>query len=372
MIARRLVSAAAPTESSARSVAVAIVLAVAVTIVLATGLAMLDRRNAPPFGTRGPRIAAGVWLAIMVLGAVGFSIRAGNPISWVQDRWTEFSDVGSLVSSTDASRFGSGQSNRYDYMRVGLDAGVGHPIHGVGAGAFAVPWAAKRRVSEYVDDAHSWPIGTFAELGVVGVILIGVVLLLPFRGARRARNAAGAWPVVGAALTGQAAYFVSHAAVDWLLRIPPSALVGMLVLGALGSAGVDDGRRRLAGRTQRVAFGTIGAIAVAFAIPSYLGARLLYQAEGQAVVDPRAAIGTLVDAARVNPFTPVPLEEKASILLQLGDIDGALAAARAGTRRAPDGWVAWLSYVQVTNAAGKPDAVAIDRLARLNPRRVSP
>jgi hypothetical protein len=127
-----------------------------------------------------------------------------------------------------ASRYATLQSNRYAYWRVAFTAFEHEPFHGVGAGGWAVWWLRYRPFPEAAADAHSLPIQTLAELGVVGLALLvtffaGVALAAAR--AMRARPALAAGPV--AALI---AYLV-HAPLDWDWQMPAVSLVACVLTG---------------------------------------------------------------------------------------------------------------------------------------------
>ncbi len=64
---------------------------------------------------------------------------------------------------------------------------------GVGAGGWAVYWLRYRTISEFAQDAHSLPLQTLAELGVVGLALLAVFLAgVALAAARGAAGRAGA------------------------------------------------------------------------------------------------------------------------------------------------------------------------------------
>ena len=50
------------------------------------------------------------------------------------------------------------------------------PIRGVGAGGWAVYWLRYRPIGEFANDAHSLPVQTLAELGLVGLALLAMFL----------------------------------------------------------------------------------------------------------------------------------------------------------------------------------------------------
>ena len=153
-------------------------------------------------------IAAGLGLAI----AVGSKEGTNRPLS------------------AGASRYVSVQSNRYDYWRVALKAFTQEPLRGVGAGGWAVWWLRYRSIDDFAQDAHSLPLQTLAELGVVGAALLAAF----FAGVGLAANAAHR--VAPAAAAGPIAAFVTyaaHAPLDWDWQMPAVTIVALVAAGAL-------------------------------------------------------------------------------------------------------------------------------------------
>ncbi len=127
------------------------------------------------------------------------------------------------------SRFGSVGSNRYAYWEVALRSWADHPLRGVGTGGFGVEWLRERPFAEGARDAHSLPIETLAELGLVGALLLaalaaGVVLC--------ARRVQAADPALAAGPAAALTAWAVHASLDWDWEMPALSLV------ALGLAGV--------------------------------------------------------------------------------------------------------------------------------------
>jgi hypothetical protein len=138
--------------------------------------------------------------------------------------------------SGGASRLVSLRSNRFDYWHVALRAFVLEPLHGVGAGNWQVYWLRWRTVQEFAADAHSLPLQTLAELGIVGVLALAAFLggLLGAAGrALRARSA----PV--GAVAGLVTY-LAHAPLDWDWEMPAVTLVALALAGLVMSV-ADDG-----------------------------------------------------------------------------------------------------------------------------------
>jgi O-antigen ligase len=133
------------------------------------------------------------------------------------------------------ARFASVGSNRYAYWRVAIDAGVQHPLIGVGASGFRTEWLKHRHIDESVRDAHSLEVETFGELGLVGVALLATLLgavALSARAAYRADAALAAGPAAVLAL------WAFHSAIDWDWEMPALTLMAVVFAGTLlGHAG---------------------------------------------------------------------------------------------------------------------------------------
>jgi hypothetical protein len=76
----------------------------------------------------------------------------------------------------DAGRLGSVETNRGAYWRVAAATAAEHPLTGTGAGGWRVEWLRERRIAEAAKDAHSLPLETAAELGIVGLAALLALL----------------------------------------------------------------------------------------------------------------------------------------------------------------------------------------------------
>jgi hypothetical protein len=352
----------------------AALIAAAVGAAVACGLAMLDRRRRFPFGGREGHVAIAAWMLALAIAAGAFVATSGRPDTWVSDRWNEFTNVGSAASrpAADASHFGTGVSNRYDYWRVAWRTFENEPIAGIGAGAFSVPWFRSRSIDENVTDAHSWQAGALAETGLIGFVLAAAVLILPLARIQSARVSRGAWPIAAVALGGAGVYFVLHASLDWLFRIPAIAIPGFVVLGALATGGGQPGRPAFAGAIPRAALGGAAASALAIATLAYLSTAAVVRGETEAATSTENALADLDEAGRLNPFAAEPLLVRSTILHLDGRSRAALAAAKEATERAPQNWATWFVLAQARRSVGDSagSRVALDRAADLNPRAV--
>jgi O-antigen ligase len=129
-----------------------------------------------------------------------------------------------------ASRLGSASSNRADYWRVAWDVAGEHPLRGAGPGAFGPEWLRVRPYPEAVKDAHSLPLETLSELGLLGLALL-LALVGGVAGAARAALRADAALAAGPAAA--LATWLVHACVDWDWEMPALTLIAVACAGAL-------------------------------------------------------------------------------------------------------------------------------------------
>ncbi len=127
--------------------------------------------------------AAAIILAAAVLVAV-----AGRPA----ERLSEFADpAGGPGVADEANRLTSvSGSGRYQYWSAAVEAFVSQPAVGIGAGGYEAWWDDHGTLYQSIRDAHSLPLETLAELGVLGLALvvafplIAVVTVVRSRGRR--------------------------------------------------------------------------------------------------------------------------------------------------------------------------------------------
>jgi O-antigen ligase len=132
--------------------------------------------------------------------------------------------------SLGATRLATLQSSRYAYWRVAIRAFRDEPLRGVGAGGWAVYWLRLRPVNEFTTDAHSLPIQTLAELGIVGLALLAAFLAGIGWAAVEAHGAA---PTLAVGPIAGFVVWVAHAPLDWDWQLPALTLVALVLAGAL-------------------------------------------------------------------------------------------------------------------------------------------
>ncbi|MCW2968314.1 MAG: hypothetical protein JWM71_2086 [Solirubrobacteraceae bacterium] len=355
---------------------------VAVTVaLLLVGLvgALLDERisrGLAPIARLGDRVIAIVVLLLVVGGAAA----TGNPAHWLDQRWKDFKTAGYTQVEASGSRFNGGLgSNRYDFYRVGLDELADHPVLGVGADSFGPGYLRRGHSVESPRYAHSLLIGTLAETGIVGGLLLGAFFVLALLALvrRRGRNMspAVAGPL-GAAAAGAAAFF-GGAQVDWLWQFPALGLLGFLLLGIALACREPvpgpDPRRRARHAWLWRSGGALAALGVAlsFALPG-ISARFTDSAYSTAASNPTLSLHRLAQAADFDPLSAGPELARSIILRRVGDLAAQRGALDEAVSREPENWFAYLERAMLESQTGNwPSARRdVSEAARLNPRQV--
>ena len=169
---------------------------------------------------------------------------------WLDRQWQDFlNPTANASEGAGAARLITTKGARSDLYRVAIDGFQAEPLTGGGAGAFEVRYARDRNVEVKSRDAHSLPLETLSELGLVGMLLLLGFVGAVAAAARRGLSGKGAIrPAEAAAVTSAFAVWLVHASVDWDWEMP--ALTGTAVV--LCAALFQRGRRRRSHRRRSV------------------------------------------------------------------------------------------------------------------------
>jgi O-antigen ligase len=341
------------------AVALVVLLALTLLVVYATRRPVGAAEAARPDRVRRATVA-GIVAAFVALILVAAAVEKG---------------VGTPETGATASRLASAQSNRYAYWRVAVDTFTEHPLRGIGSGGFRQVWLEKRDIRETVSDAHSLYLETAAELGLVGLLLLGVViggLVACGRRVVRADRDAAVGPVAALATFGL------HAGLDWDWEMPAVTLIAVL-LAAVLVTGADPPAPPRPGRAwaQRAA---IALCAVAVAVPFAVALRsalLVREARDLIGADPAAvskadaarALDLLHHASRLTPDSEPEVLEITLLFLQHRERESARVAERL-VRDEPDNVVAWRLVAGVRKRLDPARAPAAEaRVRALDPQR---
>jgi hypothetical protein len=331
----------------------------------AGGLAVVARAG------RVARRAAPIATVALLAAVAAF----GHPAGWAAARWQDFKSSGYGEIESHGSRFsGSLGSNRYDFYRVAVAEFRAHPVLGIGADNFAVPYLEQRRRGEAPRYPHSLGFRLLAQLGAPGTALFlafgGFALAAVCRRRRSApdRAAAGAAAVAGCTV------WLAQGMVDWLWEFPALS-VGAFALLALAAAPDADAagpaRTRL---PQRLRAATGALVAVACAISLALGgaaAHAISAARASADSDPALAVTQLRWAAQLDPLSARPLILESLVARRAGLGARARVALDDALRREPRNWFAHLERALLHAQDGRRAAALRDLATAtdLNPRQ---
>ncbi|MDX6581816.1 MAG: hypothetical protein QOI10_1000 [Solirubrobacterales bacterium] len=342
------------------------------------GISLAARHAARPRWLQFTRAQSLTAIGLVAVAALTVAIAAGAP-GKASDAWDRFT---SKPDETPTHETRAGQilefssNGRYDFWRSAIDAGESKPLTGIGAGTFEFWWTQHGDFG-FVRDAHSLYFETFAELGVIGLLLIvSFTLAVLGIGAVRAWRAPPARRTALAAAVGGSVAFVSAALTDWMweLSVLPAIFLILAAIAVTGGAEgepVDPLRSRWPLRIAGI--GVVGlavAILVVNAITlttteSLQDSRALAR-EGQL---PRA-LEKARHAASLENFAATPQLQQALILEQDGQLAEAAKAATAATANEPDNWRNWVVLSRIEARLGD-SAAAVDAYRRaksLNPR----
>jgi hypothetical protein len=210
-------------SSSSRNADGTVTLVLLIVIMIAAGLAQreLIRREGSGAVKVGPIKLprhAGLLATGAILGCFAIFLLVGS------------SETSAAQLSGGASRLTSLQSDRYDYWRIAWRAFRAEPIRGVGGGGWAVDWLRYRPELSGAQDAHSLYIQTAAELGIIGLALLGSFfggVVWAARSAHRRFPGLATGPIAGFVVWG------AHAAVDWDWEMPALTLLAILLAGGV-------------------------------------------------------------------------------------------------------------------------------------------
>jgi hypothetical protein len=349
--------------SEGHEVALLLVLAVAACCALTANWPLVEERVRASPSARKAVVGASALVVAVILAVL--VVRVGSPVKLVSE------GLGPLQAPPPPShrdlnnRLASVSLNgRGRFWDVAWSDFTAHPIAGSGAGTFRRYWLEHRTIDANISDAHSFVLQTAAELGIVGLALLGVVigsvLVAVFRAWRHP-----ATPTLAAVFVA----FVVHAASDRDWEVPAVACFGLCAAAALlwlaGSGGgivVRNGKRRALAIALAV-FTVIGAWELAgnlalsrarvdFNHHSYSSARQL--AEVATWLAPWSAQGPLLQGR-----------------IAVARHDPGAAGPRFSSAVSRDGglWYAWWQLGQYGPADGRP--AARERARRLDPLDVA-
>lgn len=353
---------------------------VGLAMLLFAGLRRLERRDGrltrravelsrePSVLKRGAVVLA----LVAIAAAVAFGGRA----------WDEFSSDDVQFPNQPGQQFTSlSGANRDEFWSVALDAFGEKPVLGGGAGTYRFDWAEQRSVPVANSEAHSLYLEAFAELGLVGGLLVlGLVGAVLWTGFAAWRAASGARRELYAVLFAAVLAFAVGAAIDWFWETALLGAIFFLAGGVLVAARcaqlAPSGGPSTNGRGENRRFGlAVAGVAIAWVTALALIGPLLVDREIKAS-QAAAAEGNVAaavehaDTARsIEPWAASPYVQLGLLAQQEGDFPTARERLSQAIEREDRNWALYYLRAKLEYEAGEVAAARADlrRAQELNP-----
>jgi len=261
-----------------------------------------------------------------------------------------------------------GNNGRREQWNVALDIGEIRPWRGVGAGTYQLGWERSRPAPpEKVINAHSLGLETRAELGWIGLVLLGIALLVPvvvaasrLRGPQR--HAYAAFLAGGIAL-------LLHAQVDWDWEMPALFIWYFGAAGVVLAAPVEASRslpepRRLTRLVAGLACLLLALTPITVALSQL---RLNRSVEAFQRGDCRTATDAALGSLDLLSVQPEAFEILGWCDARAGQPGLAVDAMRAAQKRDPRNWQYAYGLAIAQALAGEDPRPSAALAVRLNP-----
>jgi O-antigen ligase len=348
-------------------------------LALFAGLRRLEGRDGGVTGravalSRDPKLLKGVALGAALL-AIAVAIAIGGRA------WDQFSSSDLQFPNQPGAHFGElSGAGRHDFYRVAIDAFEEKPVLGHGAGTYQFSWDQLRSIPVPVQDAHSIFFEAFAELGLVGGLLVLALFgALLWTGFTAWRDARGPQQELCAVLLATLVAFTVGAAIDWFWEIAALGAIFFLasgVLVAVRCAQLAPVRGEARGRGDNRRFGlAVAGLAVAWVTALGLIGPLLVDHEIKASQD-AAASGDIpsavshADTARsIEPWAATPYVQLGLLAQLQGDYVTAAGRLSQAINREDRSWLLYYLRSKIEHEAGDSASARADlrRAQQLNP-----
>ncbi len=337
--------------------------------------------------SRHPGLLAGIGV-VLAIGAITVVAAVGGRA------WDQFSKS-DIQFPTDPSKHFSQLTGagRHDFYRVAIDAFEEKPILGHGAGTYEFSWEQLRSIDQPVHDAHSLYLEPFAELGVVGGLLVlALIGLLLWTGFSAWRNAPYPRREAYAALFAAMLAFAVGAALDWFWEIADMGAVFFLAAGVLvgvrcAQLASRPGGEQPQGRRYGLAIAGLAAAwisAVALIGPLLVEREIKSSQSDAANGDFNGAIDHARTARSIEPWAASPYVQLGGLAQVQGDYSAAIADFTGAIEREDHNWQYYFLRFQARESAAASAAAAgeaagakrlreealadLEHARRLNPR----
>jgi O-antigen ligase len=349
------------------------------TVGLGAGLSRMEWRQGrltdrAVAASRNPRVLKRVALGFAVL-ALAAALAIGGRA------WHQFNSPDVQSPTTSGEHFTQlSDSGRSEFWRVAIDAFEEKPLLGHGAGTYRFSWHQLRQEPVANLEAHSLYLQAFAELGVVGGLLVlAMVGALLWAGIAAWRAAEGRQRELFAALLGTCFAFAVCSAIDWFWEIAVIGGVFFLASGVLVAGRCAQvARERAAGNGHGAPRGfgfAVAGLAVAWISMVALVGPLLVDheidASNSAVEDGNlaSAVSHAETARKIEPWATTPLKQLGLLAEREGNYPVAIGRFDQAVEHEEDNWLLYYLRARVEHESGNEAAAQKDlnEARRLNP-----
>jgi tetratricopeptide (TPR) repeat protein len=302
-------------------------------------------------------------------------VKVGNPVSYVDRKVDEFTDLEADTTGDSGVRLGTVGGQRYDLYRIAWGEFLDQPLLGSGEGSYEFAYYRERRTDRNLDNPHSLPLLLLAETGLLGAGLFAAWLLAVAvavaRAARRATEGGRLW-IAGLAAAGTT--LLAQSVVDWFWLLPGLFALAAVALGVAAAGAEPDPVEEDEAEGRWSAGRALAAVGLAVAIAAvgllFLSDVYLRKARVEAAAgSPQAALDSARTAESLDPLSVEPLYLQASALETQGDRVGARATLGEALRQEPHNFVTLALLGDLETRAGRGGRARLyyRRSLRLNP-----
>jgi hypothetical protein len=348
--------------SQGHDAAVMIGIACVVTALVWFGLAQLGTRVSTP-----PRVV-GAAVVVAVVGLFLVALVASHPVRRF-DQFKSNSGFGSHGTPTANHLLTTSGSGRWQFWTVAISEFKAHPLNGGGAGSWESWWLQRGTYPLPSEYAHSLYLEALAELGIVGLLLVGGAVVVGAWGAVRSARLLQSREIAAAAACGIA--FFGAAAYDWVWQLAGIAIVGVGMLGfALGALPAE--RPAAWGRFAWLR-PAIALLAVAAIIPQYVvlaaGSHLRNSQDAYSVGDMERARSEALAAKAIEPWAALPYLQLGFVAAAQNQLDEAARWGHEAIRHSRRDWNMWSATASFDARRGN---VALAKRELAEARRLNP
>jgi O-antigen ligase len=357
------------TVDQGTTVMLILIAGIALAAALSAGLRALEEREGALTGravelSRHPG-ALRATAVIAAVAAIGVAIAIGGR-AW--DEFTE-SDV-QLPDQPETRVIEFSGSGRSDFWDVAVDTFGEEPLTGTGAGTYEFAWERNRSIEIPLHDAHSLYLEAFAELGILGgllvLALVGGVLWWAFCAWR---DAARPERELHALLLGSLLALAVAFGIDWLWEIFAVGAVFFMLAGVAIAARCaqvpPDGDEGDAGEGRRWGLTAVALViawisAVALVGPLLVDREIDASRDAAADGDLAAAVDHAERARSIEPWAASPYVQLGLLAQLEGNYEAAIEHFSNAIDREDENWQWYYLRAEAESEAGDEAASQAD------------